>query len=137
MKDAALAFPGRLEMHRQQAALQQINVAIQMFHRREWVCAITLSLAAESQLPDGERPFVVSQLREKYGVEFIDKLNEPRNWLKHPKDPEVVTIYEMDALSAILRVISKFSSLYGAWSEEMAEFDGWMKQAIAAMPDSN
>jgi hypothetical protein len=136
-ENLAVAFPGRLEMNRRQAALQQINVAIELFHRRDWACAITLALAAETQLPNGEKPFVSSVLKDQYGAEFMDEVNEPRNWLKHSKEPEIATIFEMDAVMAILRVISKFTSLYGAWSDEMAGFDAWMKQARTNTPDSN
>ena len=105
----------------------QINMAIELFHRGQWACAITLALAGEGQLPDPEKPFVTSKLRADYGIEFIDKLNKPRNWLKHAKDPEVETLFEMDAFMAILRSISKFTATYRAWSEEMAKFDAWAK----------
>jgi hypothetical protein len=137
VKNFALAFPGRLEIDRQQGALQQIDIAIEMFHRRQWACAITLALAAETQLPDPEKPFVWSTLRSKYGAEFIDKLNEPRNWLKHPKQPDTVTLYEMDAVIGLLRAISKFTSLYSEWSKDMAAFDAWVKQATTDETDSS
>jgi hypothetical protein len=107
-------------------------MAIEMFHRRKWTCAITLALAAETQMPDPEKPFVSSELRSKYGIDFIDQLNEPRNWLKHAKDHDTVELYEMDALMALLRAISKFTSLYDAWSEEMAKFDEWVKSKISS-----
>ena len=140
MKDAALVFSGRLEMNRQQAAVRQIDMAIELFHRHEWPCSITLALAAETQLPKSEKPFVAARLQAEYGTEFIDSLNEPRNWLKHTKDPDTVTIYEMDALMAILRAISKFTATYGAWSEDMSKFDAFFKERLAAIldaPDSN
>lgn len=106
MKNLLLAFPGRLEIDRQQAAVQQIDMAIEMFHRRQWACAITLALAAETQLPTPPKWSVTSKLQLEYGREFIDKLNEPRNWLKHPRDPDTVTLYEMDAVMGLLRAIS-------------------------------
>jgi hypothetical protein len=112
-----------------------IDMAIEMIHRRQWACAVTLALAAETQMPDSERPYVSSALRSQYGSEFIDNLNEPRNWLKHAKAPDAVAIYEMEAVMAILRAISKFESLYGAWSENMAAFDAWFKTKLSLAAD--
>ncbi len=133
--DIIRAFPGRLELNRQQAAMQQIDVATELFHRRNWTCAITLALAAETQMPDPGKPFVISTLCSQYGSDFIDQLNEPRNWLKHVKDNDVTTLYEVDALMAILRAISKFTSLYRAWSKDMAAFDAWFKGQISSTSD--
>jgi hypothetical protein len=119
-----VAFPGRLKLNRQQAALQQIDMAIEMFHHGKWTCAITLALAAETQMPDPEKPFVSSELRSKYGIDFMDQLNEPRNWLKHAKDQDTVELYEMDALMALLRAISSLraSMMHGRkrWQSSMS-----------------
>jgi len=111
--------------------MTQIDTAIEMFYRRNWGCAITLALAAETQIPNPETTFVTSKLRSVYGAEFIDRLNEPRNWLKHPSGPDTATLLEMDAFIAILRSISKFSSQYRAWSEPMAKFDAWFKERLS------
>lgn len=135
MTNFAAAFPGRLELNRQQAVTQQIDMAIEMFHRREWACAITLALAAETQMPDTEKPFVTSALRSEFGDDFINQLNEPRNWLKHVRDPETSFLHEMDAVIALLRAISKFTSVYRAWSEGMAAFDVWFKGEISRQGD--
>jgi hypothetical protein len=140
LKNFQEAFPGRLEINRQQASLQQIDMAIEMLDRREWACAITLALAAESQLPEPENPYVSDVLRSRFGKDFADRLNGPRNWLKHAKDPETTTLHEMDAVMAILRAISKFTSLYRAWSDRMAAFDERVKQAdsrASELPSSN
>ena len=135
MKNAALVFSGRFEMSRQQAAIQQIDMAIELFHRRQWPCSITLALAVETQLQSSAKPFVMSKLQSEFGAEFVDTLNEPRNRLKHTKDRDTVTIFEMDALMAVLRAISKFTASYGAWSEDMAKFDASFKERLAEVPD--
>jgi hypothetical protein len=124
-------FAKRAEVTRQQTALQQIDMAIELFHRDQWACAITLALAAETQLPDGKKPFVIAKLRSEYGGELIDGLNEPRNWLKHAKEPDTYTLFQADAVVAILRAISKFTALYSEWSEDMAAFDTSVKEAVS------
>jgi len=43
----------------------------------------------------------------------------------------------MDAVIGLLRTISKFANLYGAWSEDMAAFDAWIKQEISGATDSS
>ena len=130
MKNPMVAFPGRLKANRQQAALQQIDMAIELFHRAKWACAITLALAAETQLPNSQKSSVESKLRLEFGDKFIDRLNEPRNWLKHVREPDEITLFEFDAVIAILRAISKFSAFYQEWSEDMAAFDAWYREKV-------
>ena len=105
--------------------MQQIDIAIEMFHCREWTCAITLALAAETQMPNPQKP-----LRSEYGQDFLDRLSKPTNWPRHVKEPETAILYEMDAVAALLRAISKFTSLYRVWSRPMTAFDAWVKRKI-------
>jgi hypothetical protein len=50
---------------RKQTALQQIEAAIALFRAGEYACAITLSLAAEDQIPDTDAPHIFKLLKER------------------------------------------------------------------------
>jgi hypothetical protein len=78
-------------MTKKEAAFRQITAAIKHFESEEYECAITLAGAAEGQLftEDGSRD-LFSELKMRVPPEFKDKqewvarLNETRDWLKHP-----------------------------------------------------
>ena len=124
------ALAKRQVVTRQEAAMQQIDMAIEMIGRGEYACAITLSLAAETQMPEPDVPHVMAALKRQLTPAQIDDLNAVRNWLKHSRAPDTATLYKFEATISILRAISKFRGCYGAWSEDMAAFDVWVKETL-------
>jgi hypothetical protein len=94
---------------RKQAALRQIEGSVVFFWLGEYACAITLSLAAEDQIPDTDEPHVFKLLKER-APDGYKEFNRVRDWLKHcnPNEPEEIEIFELDAVFAIVRATTKF-----------------------------
>jgi hypothetical protein len=111
---------------REQAALQQITMAIRLLHEREFASAITLALAAEDQIPETDQPHLLGVLRHK-APGAIDKFNEIRNWLKHSRPPDEQVIYEFEVVVALMRATSKFLASYRAGPPEIEKFVQWCR----------
>ncbi len=109
-------------INRKIAAQQQIEIAIRLFFDKEFASAITLALAAEEQMPNGERDYLFRILKERY-PSVVDRFNEVRNWLKHFRPPEEMEVYEFEVVLSIMRAVSKFTSVYREISAPMTDFD--------------
>jgi hypothetical protein len=116
---------------RKQTALQQIEAAIGLFRTAEYACAITLSLAAEDQIPDTDAPHVFKLLKERAPA-LCKEFNRVRNWLKHydPKEPEEMDIFEFEVVLAIVRATTKFVAAYQEISADIEAFDNWSKERL-------
>ncbi|MER8447602.1 hypothetical protein NKH52_30995 [Mesorhizobium sp. M1066] len=119
-------------MTRKEAASNQISLAIRLFHEEEFAGAITLALAAEGQMPPTMSPHVLKTSKDKAVPfmaerDFVSKMNEVRDWLKHHKDPEEMHIYEIEAFFAVARATSKFCAVYDHSTPEIETFVAWYR----------
>lgn len=121
-----------LRLTRKEAALSQTTLAIRLFHEGEFAGAITLALAAEGQMQPTTSPHVLQSSKEKAAQfmaerEFVSKMNEVRDWLKHHKEPEEMQIYELEAFFAVARATSKFCAVYDHSTPEIETFVAWYR----------
>lgn len=114
---------------RKQAALQQIEEAIGLFWAGQYACAITLSLAAEDQIPGTNEPHVFKLLKERAPA-ISKEFNQVRNWLKHYNEPNEMDIFELEVVFAIVRATSKFVAAYQEFSVDIEAFDTWSKERL-------
>jgi hypothetical protein len=98
-------------------------MAIRLFRSKDFACSITLALAAEEQMPEGDGSHLFAVLKDRYPDQSA-RLNDVRNWLKHykPNQPEI-DIFGFDVELALMRAVSKFAATFGRMSPAMAEFD--------------
>lgn len=126
-------------------ALKQLETAIDLFLKEEYVCAITLAGAAEEILGKlvqrkGKQSLykvLASGLIEKYELsinekELIDKyLNFARNTLKHANatdEDEIELEVQTEAISLIVRAITNLYALDGSVSYNTPEFLNWIQR---------
>lgn len=101
------------QMTKHDAAVQQIEAAIEAFHAGRFAVAITLAGAAEEMAP--EQPGGVwTSIRDNEGRPIRDtkkwasKLNETRNWLKHDRPEPARNLASFEVGIAIIRAIDKW-----------------------------
>jgi hypothetical protein len=119
------------------AARRQILVAFKCLLEDEWECAITLAGAAEGQIREqenGNTPGLFKLMkganfesRKKYKSErdYVAFVNGVRYWLKHNSDQKDRFIYQFDAVTMVMRAMSKYFGVYGDNLEELKAFDEW------------
>lgn len=107
-----------------EAAILQVEAAIELFYANQYVPAVTLAAAAEGCLPidanvAGDTPrsellfeFMKRGAKEKFGKtekEAVERFNRLVYWLKHPTPqlPETHEVTNYDAWSMIVRAVSK------------------------------
>jgi hypothetical protein len=109
-----------------EAAIQQVEAAIELFYAKKFAPAVTLAAAAEGCLPqkantldDPPRPEPLFELmkrgaKERFGKtekEAVERFNRLVYWLKHPT-PQLRATHEVtnyDAWSMIVRAVSKIN----------------------------
>jgi hypothetical protein len=116
-----VSVPPDKETTRELSALRQINAAIQHFREGELECAITLAAAAEGQLPEPGATYLFATMKRAVPFSEFDH-NLFINWLKHPNEPDDITISGLEATLTLLRAISKFRAVYRHLSPEMKAF---------------
>jgi hypothetical protein len=119
---------------KKRAALKQINAAIALFHVKEYECTISLAGAAEGLIVDTEPPHVwkILELRrpqEYSGKKWRARLNETRDWLKHPTEKlaDERCIDEFEAVYMLIRAVSKFDARYNDSPKEHNDFASWCR----------
>lgn len=117
-----------------EAAREQIDMAISAFFNQQYACSITLACAAEEMLPEPpEYPYLfknmieVAKSKDIAASNVINAINVIRNWLKHNKEPDTLTITNFDAFHAVLRGVSKYYAYYSHQSDKMDEFESWIR----------
>jgi len=110
----------KIQTNRKLSARRQIHAAIRHLSAGDYECAVTLSLAAEDQLPDSERLYLWNVLKQKIPDNASrDVLNELRNWLKHWNGPDGREISEFEVAIALNRATSKYFAAFGEKSDEI------------------
>lgn len=110
-----------IETTKHAASLKQIEMAIKLFWKREYECAIILAAAAEGILPPTEEPHMFTVLKTSPKVKDLDH-NLFINWLKHPDGPQEALLSEFEVVIVIMRAISKFIAVCKTGSEDMKKF---------------
>jgi hypothetical protein len=116
--------------------MRQINSAIGHYEKGELECAITLSAAAEGQLPDTEFPYLLKLFTCRTSFQEFD-FNITVNWLKHVKDPDEITIAALEADVVLIRAVSKFIAVYQQSSRKMNAFLGVKRTYWARKPEDD
>lgn len=133
-----------LEKH--EAAIQQIEAAIELFYAKRYAPAITLAGAAEGcllstgtgdaangedanlQAPEPLLELMKRGAMERFGKtekEAISRFNKTRDWLKHKTDhlPARMELTNYDAWTMIVRAVTKIeASRPGSETETIAGF---------------
>lgn len=110
-----------------EAALQQVEAAIELFYAKQYAPAVTLAAAAEGCLPrktadvghDGPEPLFELMKRgakEKFGKsekEAVERFNRLVYWLKHetPQLPATHEVTNYDAWSMLVRAVTKIEAV--------------------------
>jgi hypothetical protein len=118
------------------AALRQIHAAIKLFHEDEYEAAITLALAAESQMPHVDVPYLYERLKARVSPDEVDMFNDVRNWLKHLRPPDEIEITNFDAAIALVRAMTKFKAVFNESSHPIDEFAEWIRQKGGLSPET-
>jgi hypothetical protein len=122
-----------------EGATRQTDAAIEAFWRGDFDIAITLAAAAEGMI-EREGDHLFSHLRDSPRVrdvkskQWIDTLNQERDWLKHvtPQLAPVLEIRREHAAIMIARAASKIEK----WSPKMDAFKLWLLKNIESMGDN-
>jgi hypothetical protein len=115
-----------IRTNRKLAALRQIQASLAHFEADDFECSVTLALAAESQLPEATGTYLIKVLKEKISSQTdFNILNDLRNWLKHPKEPNERDISEFEVAVALVRAISKYFAAFNEETPEMRAFIEW------------
>lgn len=120
-----------MRTNRQLSASRQIHAAIKHYRMGEFECAITLSSAAEGQIPEPKRQtHLFAILREAVLKRSIlvgekDNFNFAANWLKHNWGNDEVEISEVLVIFWLNRAISKYRESYGGCTPEMVDVFPW------------
>lgn len=121
---------------KQQAAAQQIEAAIAAFSEGKFAVTITLAAAAESMSSEKEGP-LWSAIRDHPDrpvedvKQWISRLNETRDWLKHDRPQPTVNLVAFEAGLFILRAMSKWEP----WTPAMLAFhDLWFSSPKLMRP---
>jgi hypothetical protein len=122
------------------AARRQIDVAIRLFHEKEYESTMTLAGAAEGQI-DGDGTaaaelslFAVMKKKQpsdfKTESQWATSLNETLYWLKHPTPQlgDLRVMAEFEAWVMLVRAISKYYSVFLEETEHMNAFVEWGRE---------
>ena len=110
-----LALPAEMSLDRKNAATNQLVAAIEMFLAGRYECAITLAGAAKGMTEGAgslftrmksEVPEYLQSVVGRTETERVSHLNRLRDWLKHHKMPDEVTIERHDTEIMISRAIT-------------------------------
>jgi hypothetical protein len=116
----------KIQTNRKLSAQRQIHAALGHFNAGDYECAITLSLAAEDQMPEPEGIYMWVALKQVIPDKAdLAILNETRNWLKHFKETDTREISEFEVAIALLRATSKYHAVFGEKSPEIDSFVNW------------
>lgn len=117
-----------LTLTKEQAAVRQVETAIQALMRGDFDIAITLACAAEGMFKrTGRHLFAV--LRDHPKAKTIPKkvwiahLNRDRDWLKHHGGPDRLVIERFSAAAAITRAATKLEAKN--WTPLIDAFREW------------
>jgi hypothetical protein len=131
-----------LAVSRQQAAIEQLEQAIDCFFQRRFAAAITLACAAEGMFPipaDQDRDFFAC-MKSTGALRGLDEgqlvsehINKVRDWLKHKRDKredQQTEIGQPDAEIAIVRGYTRFTSSFGddSATPTMLRFENWFRE---------
>jgi hypothetical protein len=128
-----------------EAAIQQVEAAIELFYAKRYAPAITLAAAAEGCLrwmppsadlaSDDDLPGIEPMLeimkrgaKERYGKtekEAIEHFNALAYWLKHKTEnaPNIAEVTNFDAWSMIVRAVTKIEATHpGSESQVISGF---------------
>jgi hypothetical protein len=110
-----------MKTSKKESCYNQIVAAIDHFQKEQIDCAITLAAAAEGMLSTEDHRYLFREFRDNPEAVDID-LNSVINWLKHPGEPELANITELEAAFAIARAITKFIAAYHQSAERFERF---------------
>jgi predicted DNA-binding ribbon-helix-helix protein len=119
---------------KKQTSLRQLHAAIEHLRHGEYECAITLAGAAEGQLAgrveiDFWQVLKIVAREDRSDIKsVISKLNETRDWLKHPTNQldDLRYLHVDEAWLACLRAAMQFVSVY---KEQSSKMDWFLKRA--------
>lgn len=123
-----------IQTNKRLAAERQIHAAISHYRAGEFECAITLSSAAEGQIPTPETPNHALGVLQQHSKSWTKKekeiFNLTANWLKHDMPPLKVDIAidELIVKFWLVRAISKYRATYGFSTSEMISVFPWAGQ---------
>jgi hypothetical protein len=121
-----------------EGATRQTDAAIEAFWRGDLDIAITLAGAAEGMI-EREGDHLFSYLRDSPRVrdvkskQWIDTLNQERDWLKHVT-PQLAPVLEIRPEHAAI-MIARAASKIEKWSPKMDAFKLWLLKNIESMGD--
>lgn len=130
------------------SARRQIEAAIAFWKKQEFDCSITLAGAAEEQCRHETRASLFETIKAaimRRGIEekdFVNTLNETRNWLKHKTSnlSDQRDIGETETILMLVRAISNYHAEFDDdGSDAIGEFviwcqDHWIPK-LASMED--
>jgi hypothetical protein len=118
------------------AAIQQVEAALELFYAKRYAPAITLAGAAEecmpppsagsgggeltgdadTQVPEPLFELMTRRTMEQFGKtrkEVIARFNAPRDWLKHKTldKPQTMELTNYDAWTMIVRAVTKIEAM--------------------------
>lgn len=135
--------PGR-RTTKKEAAVRQINSAIELLYEGEYECSATLAGAAEGVMPDTNSEYLFKRLSEaEPPPEFKDKkdwirwINSTRDWLKHetPQLEDEWDLTEYAVAIMVLRAVSKFQWTYRQSTKRMEDFYKWCRERGYPAPE--
>src|ERR1700761_7492622 len=115
-----------------EAAIRQVDAAIDALERGDFDIAVTLAGAAEGMIQrDGVHAFALVRDRfrpvNERKKDWISALNQERDWLKHGGFDEM----EIESFTAAMMIVRATSKLEKKdWTEKMEEFQVWIKEHI-------
>jgi hypothetical protein len=112
-------------MSKRDAAIEQIQAAIEHCRKGQLAPAITLAAAAECSMPATDKAHLIKRINDQ-GLFKQLEMNAIINWLKHDTGQESAELLELEAGATIMRAISKFAAVYGAITPQMKTFPEWM-----------
>jgi hypothetical protein len=112
---------GKIKFTKRDAAIEQINAAIEQAENGKLAAAITLAAAAEGSLPATDNDHLIKRINELGLFKKLD-MNAIITWLKHDTGQETAEILELEAHATIMRAISKFAATYNGVTQKMRAF---------------
>jgi hypothetical protein len=124
------------------AAQEQLDESIDTFFRNKWLAAITLAGATEYMLPVANPESDLFEigtakicvLLGMSETEFIETVNEQRDWLKHVQlqKPVILNYSQDDVVVMILRAYLRLRSITQIETEPMRTFRSWVEQNVTS-----
>lgn len=118
---------------KKEAALQQIEAAIDHLYAHDYICPITLAGAAEGQIFHSAADHVWGQLILKkpndwHKKHWVSMLNETRDWLKHSSPDDLDQERDIEEFETVVMLVgasSKFIACFGSTSDKIEGFIKW------------